>query len=110
MESKLTIKGQMTIPKAIREHLHLKPGDKVRFFVHPDGTVVLLPTIPISALRGILKSRVGRPVTIEEMNEAIAAGAAGLSQRPRQARKTDDRTRQQHSGTVSRSRRPRSVA
>jgi len=74
MESALTVKGQMTIPKAIREHLHLKPGDKVKFFVHPDGTVVLLPKIPVSALRGIVKAR--RQVTLEEMDEAIAAGAA----------------------------------
>ena len=74
MESALTIKGQMTIPKAIREHLHLKPGDKVKFFVHPNGTVVLLPKMPVSALRGIVKAR--RQVTLEEMDEAIAAGAS----------------------------------
>ncbi len=73
MESALTVKGQMTIPKAIREHLHLKPGDKVKFFVHPDGTVFLLPKLPVSALRGIVKAR--RRVTLEEMDEAIAAGA-----------------------------------
>jgi AbrB family looped-hinge helix DNA binding protein len=110
MESKLTVKGQMTIPKKIREHLRLKPGDSVRFFVHPDGTVVLLPMIPISALRGILKSRVGRPVTVEEMNEAIATGAAGLNQRQGHSRKENDRTRQQHPGKVPRPRRSRSVA
>jgi antitoxin PrlF len=74
MESALTIKGQMTIPKAIREHLHLKPGDRVKFFVHPDGTVFLLPKLPVSALRGIVKAR--RRVTLEEMDEAVAAGAA----------------------------------
>ncbi|MGA7460877.1 MAG: type II toxin-antitoxin system PrlF family antitoxin [Candidatus Korobacteraceae bacterium] len=73
MESKLTIKGQMTIPKAIREHLRLKPGDSVKFFVHPNGTVVLLPKVPISALRGILKT--SKRATLEEMDEAIAAGA-----------------------------------
>ena len=56
MESALTTKGQITIPKAIREHLHLKPGDRVKFFVHPDGTVVLLPKLPASALRGIVKT------------------------------------------------------
>ena len=72
MESALTVKGQMTIPKAIREHLHLKPGDKVKFFVHPDGTVVLLPKLPASALRGILKAN--KHATLEEMDEAIAAG------------------------------------
>jgi antitoxin PrlF len=76
MESALTSKGQATIPKAIREHLRLKPGDRVKFFVHPDGSVVILPKLPVSALRGMLKSRRRRPVTIEQMNAAVAAGAA----------------------------------
>jgi AbrB family looped-hinge helix DNA binding protein len=71
MESAITVKGQATIPKAIREHLRLKPGDRVRFFVHPDGTVVLLPKLPVSALRGMLK-RPRRPVTLQRMREAIA--------------------------------------
>jgi len=74
MESALTGKGQTTIPQAIRDHLHLKPGDRVKFFVHPDDTVVLLPKLPASSLRGILKSR--RTVSLEEMNEAIAKGFA----------------------------------
>jgi antitoxin PrlF len=81
MESALTVKGQATIPKAIREHLHLKPGDRVKFFVHPDGSVVLLPKLPAAALRGIIKSRRSRPVTIAEMTEAGAEGAAGASPR-----------------------------
>jgi len=75
MESAITVKGQATIPKAIREHLGLKPGDRVKFFVHPDGSVVLLPKRPVSALRGIVGPR-RKPVTIKEMNEAVAAGAA----------------------------------
>ena len=74
MESALTRKGQATIPKAIREHLRLKPGDRVKFFVHPDGSVVLLPKLPVTALRGMVKHR-GSPVMIEEMNEAVIAGA-----------------------------------
>ena len=77
MESAITVKGQATIPKAIREHLRLKPGDRVKFFVHPDGSVVLLPKLPASALRGIIKA-VRRPVTIEEMDEAVREGAAGV--------------------------------
>jgi len=76
VESAITVKGQATIPKAIREHLGLKPGDQVKFFVHPDGSVVLLPKLPASALRGIIKSRRRRPVTIEEMTRAAAEGAA----------------------------------
>lgn len=82
MESAITVKGQATIPKAIRVHLHLKPGDRVKFFIHPDGTVVLLPKLPVSALKGIF-ARPRRPVTIERMGEAIAEGAAGLRPRPR---------------------------
>jgi len=76
LESAITVKGQATIPKAIREHLGLKPGDQVKFFVHPDGSVVLLPKLPASALRGIIKSRRRRPVTMEEMTQAGAEGAA----------------------------------
>ena len=57
MESAITGKGHATIPKAIWDHLGLKPGDKVKFFVHPDGSVVLLPKLPASALRGVLRLR-----------------------------------------------------
>lgn len=57
MESAMTVRGKMTIPKAIREHLGLKPGDRVKFFVRPDGGVVLLPKVPVTALRGMLKTK-----------------------------------------------------
>jgi antitoxin PrlF len=77
VESAITTKGQATIPKAIRDHLGLKAGDRVKFFVHPDGSVVLLPKRPAAVLRGIVKAR--RAITIDEMNEAAAAGAAGRS-------------------------------
>ena len=83
MESAITVKGQATIPKAVREHLHLKPGDRVKFFLHPDGSVVLLPKLSASALRGIVKSRRRRPVTINEMTEAAAERAAGTAPRAR---------------------------
>jgi antitoxin PrlF len=82
MESTITVKGQATIPKAIREHLRLKPGDRVKFFVHPDGSVVLLPKRPASALRGIVKAG-RRPVSIEDMNEAAIAGAVDADPRTR---------------------------
>ncbi|GAC1307779.1 MAG: hypothetical protein NVSMB21_12220 [Vulcanimicrobiaceae bacterium] len=76
MESAITSKGQATIPKAIREYLGLAPGDVVKFFVHPNGSVVLLPKHPTAELRGIL-ARPGRAATIAEMNEAIVDGAVG---------------------------------
>jgi len=76
MESALSIKGQATIPKMIREHLGLKPGDRVKFFVHPDGSAVILPKLPTSDLRGMVSSRRGRAATLDEMDAAIAVGAA----------------------------------
>jgi antitoxin PrlF len=81
MESAITVKGQATIPKPIREHLGLNPGDRVKFFVHPDGSVVLLPKLSASAVRGMVKSRSRRPVTTEQMTMAAAAGA--LRRNPR---------------------------
>jgi antitoxin PrlF len=80
MESALTAKGQATIPKAIRDHLHLAPGDKVKFFIHPDGTVVILPKLPVTALKGMFHSRRG-PVSIEEMNAGIAKAATSRFRR-----------------------------
>jgi antitoxin PrlF len=76
MESALTVKGQATIPKAVRDHLRLAPGDRIRFFIHPDGSVAILPKIPTSALRGIVRRRNRRVVSIAAMEEATAAGAA----------------------------------
>ena len=81
MESRITVKGQATIPKAIRDHLRLKPGDRVKFFIHPDGSVVLLPKLPASALRHIIKTKRRRPVTTAEMTEAVAESAAGAASR-----------------------------
>ncbi len=75
MESALTVKGQATLPKAVRQHLRLKPGDRVKFFIHPDGTVMMLPKVPVATLRGILHRPGRRPVTLEEMDEAVAAAA-----------------------------------
>ena len=83
MESAITVKGQATIPKKIREHLKLKPGDRVKFFLHPDGSVVLLPTVPSAALRGILQPRHGHAVSLDNMTEAVIQGSAGRNRRPK---------------------------
>jgi len=82
MESALSIKGQATIPKAIRDHLHLAPGDRVKFFIHPDGSVVILPKIPLSRLKGILQSRQGS-ASLDDMEKAPIEGAASRMRRSR---------------------------
>lgn len=70
----MTSGGRVTIPKAMRDHLGLNARDRVRIFVRRAGGVVLLPVLPVSALRGIVPPRAS-PVTVEEMTEAAAAGA-----------------------------------
>lgn len=81
MESTVTMKGQATIPKAIRNHLHLEPGDRIKFFVHPDGTVVILPKIRTSNLKSLVPVRNRRRASLEQMEEAIAAGASSRMER-----------------------------
>jgi AbrB family looped-hinge helix DNA binding protein len=74
MEATLSSKNQATIPKSVREYLNLKPGDRFKFFLQPDGAVVILPKIPVSRLKGSVP-KLTRAVSAEEMNAAIAAGA-----------------------------------
>ncbi len=70
----VTSKGQVTIPKKIRDELKLSTGTKIDFILQPDGTALVKPvTIDIRDLNGILGNPLGRPLTIEEMNDAIAA-------------------------------------
>jgi AbrB family looped-hinge helix DNA binding protein len=67
----LTSKGQTTIPKDVRDHLGLRPGDRIEFVLTEDKTVLLKPaTRPVTDLKGFLP-KPARPVTIEEMNPAI---------------------------------------
>lgn len=77
MEATLTRKGQVTIPKAVRDALHLRTGDRVCFVVEADGTARMLPiTGSAKRLKGVLPKPL-RAVTLEEMDDAIARGAAG---------------------------------
>jgi antitoxin PrlF len=77
-KSTITSKGQVTIPKEVRDQLGLKPGDRVDFVKDRTGRFLLRPiNTDFRSLRGIIKYPLGRPITIEEMDEAIARGAIG---------------------------------
>jgi AbrB family looped-hinge helix DNA binding protein len=73
MEAKLSSKGQATIPKAVRDRLQIKSGDRFKFFFHPDG-VIILPKISTARLKGMIP-KPAQPVSLEEMDRAIAEGA-----------------------------------
>lgn len=47
-------KFQVVIPRAVREHLKLAPGQKVQALVH-DGRIELIPIVPARELRGFLR-------------------------------------------------------
>ena len=71
----LTSKGQVTIPKAVRDELGIKEGDRIAFRVLEDGTVVVEPeTVELSDLKGILKPK-RKGVSLDDMDNAIRAGA-----------------------------------
>ena len=69
----LTSKGQLTIPKSVRDSLHLHTGDRVAFVVHGETEVVMKPvTKSVDDVFGRLHSA-GQPHrTVEEMNAAVA--------------------------------------
>ena len=70
-ESTMTSKGQITIPKVVREVLHLDVGDTVYFDLRPDGTVVLMArNAPVESLFGLLKHKSAKPISSDEMNPA----------------------------------------
>jgi antitoxin PrlF len=69
----VTSKGQITLPKAIRRLLRVEAGDRLDFVVEEKGRVVVRAgATDVSALRGMLRRPGRRPVTVEEMNAAIA--------------------------------------
>ncbi|MXW16191.1 MAG: AbrB/MazE/SpoVT family DNA-binding domain-containing protein [Gemmatimonadetes bacterium] len=74
LESAVTKKGQTTLPKPVRDTLGVKAGDRLRYIVL-DGEVRILPVRPIRRLFGVLKHD-GPPVTVGEMNRAVADGAS----------------------------------
>ncbi|MDZ7808340.1 MAG: AbrB/MazE/SpoVT family DNA-binding domain-containing protein [Gracilimonas sp.] len=69
----ITSKGQVTIPKKIRDKLGLKPGDKVDFEVNDKGKLeVSTKTYSIMDTAGMLYRPGQKAKTIEEMNEGVA--------------------------------------
>ena len=76
--ARINSKGQLMLPKAIRDLLGLGAGDRVDFVVKDDGTVVLRPaTLEVRELRGMLHRKGLTPLTIEEMNAVIRRRGSG---------------------------------
>lgn len=70
--AKITTKGQVTIPKSVRDSLHLNTGDKIEIIVK-DGEAVIRPiSKKVDDLFGILKRPNQKSLSVDEMNQAIS--------------------------------------
>ena len=75
LESTVGTKGQITIPIAVRESLAIEAGDKVRYATVDKG-VLMMPVRPTDQLYCSLAYD-GPPVSLGDMDRAIADGATG---------------------------------
>lgn len=73
----VTTKGQITLPKEVREALGVEAGDRVAFRIQEDGRfVVEAETVDLMSLRGSVASK-RRGVSIDDMSSAIRRRGAG---------------------------------
>jgi antitoxin PrlF len=75
--AKITSKGQITIPVQVRTALGVDPGDRIEFVEVGKGEFnIVAATRSVKELKGLFRGRRRKPVSIEEMNAAIAEGAS----------------------------------
>lgn len=73
MFATLTSKGQITLPKEIRDRLGLDAGSMLDFEILPDNTITARPVKPDARrVRGLLKSPHAKALTIKQMDESVA--------------------------------------
>jgi AbrB family looped-hinge helix DNA binding protein len=68
----VTSKGQITIPKKVREQLRLRTGDRVLFHIEPDGSVKLQPIAKkVSEVFGAFSFKAARVHSPSEMKQRV---------------------------------------
>ena len=78
--STLTSKGQITLPQAVRQALGLETGDKIDFVEVEGGYKLVALRKDVRGLKGRFAGRVERPVSLAEMDDAIAEAAAAAQE------------------------------
>ena len=76
----VTARGQVTFRKDVLRHLGIAPGEKIEVDLLPDGRVALMAARPagrIEDFAGVLAGRTQKIATLDEINEAAAAGWTG---------------------------------
>jgi antitoxin PrlF len=78
MTSKITSKGQITLPRKISTALVLHPGNRVEFIMDKKGRVHMIPVkTSIKEIKGMVPAP-AKPVSLKEMHKAIEEGAGRL--------------------------------
>ena len=77
----MTSKGQITVPQSVRDALGLKAGAKVDFVPLEDGFKFVPLHHDVTTLKGRFAGRVAKPLSLAQMDAAIAAAAAGHDRR-----------------------------
>lgn len=68
----LTSKGQVTIPKVVRDSLNIKSGDKIEFVITESKEALIRPTtMNVDDVFGKLHNTKRKPVSVEKMDAAI---------------------------------------
>lgn len=82
--STVTSKGQITLPKEVREHLHIREGDRVDFQIEKDGSVRLAPVSgSVRDLYGCLRRTDVPSPSLEDLEEALMESLAADDERIR---------------------------
>ena len=73
----VTSKGQITIPREVREALGIEAGDRVEFVAQEKGVyTVVAATRDIRHLKGMV-GKPSKPVSVEDMKRAVARRGSG---------------------------------
>ena len=79
MPTTITAKGQVTLPKKVRDALRLSPGDKLDFFVTDEGHIEAVPIKASSSkLKNFLPPSKVKNISLEDMQQGIVEGASKL--------------------------------
>ncbi|WP_036485860.1 AbrB/MazE/SpoVT family DNA-binding domain-containing protein [Myxosarcina sp. GI1] len=77
VQARVTQKGQVTIPKQIREYLHLNAGSKIDFVIDSNGDVRVIPlNVTAETLSGILHREGMESASLPQMEQSIAEAAS----------------------------------
>jgi antitoxin PrlF len=77
----VTERGEVTFPKDVLRHLGIHPGERLEWEKQSTGAITLRAARPLGTIDnfiGLLARRTRKITTLDEMNDAAAAGWSGL--------------------------------